>query len=156
MLNDRGERLACCLTSAHRANAKLLPNRTQRLLGKLFGDKGYLSQPLLEQLLPHGVQHITRLTSNMKNRLISLSDKLLRRQRPLIESSTDPLKHVSLIEHPRQRSPLPFCLNRVAGLIADSPQPQKPSLPLNLHSLEAVTYPCLTLVIWSTLPLFGA
>lgn len=141
VVNDCGELLGCCLTPAHRADVKLLPKLTKRLFGKLFGDKGYLSQPMFEQLLEHGVQLITRLKSNMKNRLMSLSDKLLLRKRAIIESITDQLKNVSQIEHTRHRSPLNFCINLVCGLIAYSHQPKKPSLRLDLRQLEAVAYP---------------
>ena len=141
VVNDCGELLGCCLTPAHRADVKLLPKLTRRLFGKLFGDKGYLSQPMFEQLLEHGVQLITRLKSNMKNRLMSLSDKLLLRKRAIIESITDQLKNISQIEHTRHRSPLNFCINLVCGLIAYCHQPKKPSLRLDLHQLEAITYP---------------
>lgn len=141
VVNDCGELFACCLTPAHRADVKLLPKLTQRLFGKLFGDKGYLSQPMFEQLLEHGVQLITRLKSNMKNRLMSLSDKLLLRKRVIIESITDQLKNVSQIEHTRHRSPLNFCINLICGLIAYCRQLKKPSLRLDLHQLEAVAYP---------------
>lgn len=141
VVNDCGELLGCCLTPAHRADVKLLPKLTQRLFGKLFGDKGYLSQPMFEQLLQHGVQLITRLKSNMKNRLMSLSDKLLLRKRAIIETITDQLKNVSQIEHTRHRSPLNFCINLVCGLIAYCHQPKKPSLRLDLLQLEAVAYP---------------
>lgn len=138
VVNDRGELLGCCLTPAQRHDVKLLPKLAQRLFGKLFGDKGYLSQPMFEQLLQHGVQLITKLKTNMKNRLMSLSDKLLLRKRAIIESITDQLKNISQIEHSRHRSPVNFCVNLVCGLIAYCHQPKKPSLQLELNQLEAV------------------
>jgi hypothetical protein len=138
VVNDCGDLLGCCLTPAHRADVKLVPKLSKRLWGKLFGDKGYLSQPLFEQLLAQGVQLITRLKSNMKNRLMALSDKLLLRKRAIIESITDQLKNISQIEHTRHRSPLNFCINLVCGLIAYAHQPKKPSLRLDLHQLEAI------------------
>jgi len=49
VVNDCGELLGCCLTPAHRHDVKLLPKLTKRLFGKLFGDKGYLSQPMCFQ-----------------------------------------------------------------------------------------------------------
>jgi hypothetical protein len=61
VVNDCGELLACCLTPANRRDVKLLPQLSQRLFGKLFGDKGYLSQAMLEQLLQHRLQLITNL-----------------------------------------------------------------------------------------------
>ena len=141
VVNDCGELLGCCLTPAHRPDVKLLPKLSKRLFGKLFGDKGYLSQSMFEQLLQHGVQLITKLKSNMKNRLMSLSDKLLLRKRAIIESITDQLKNISQIEHTRHRSPLNFCVNLVCGLIAYCHQPKKPSLRLDLPQLDAVCYP---------------
>ena len=141
VVNDGGELLACCLTPAQRADVKLLPKLSKRLFGKLFGDKGYLSQPMAEQLLRQGVHLITRLKANMKNRLMTLNDKLLLRKRALIESITDQLKNISQIEHTRHRSPLNFCINLVCGLIAYSHQPKKPSLRLDLPQLEALAYP---------------
>ena len=98
----------------------------QRLFGKLFGDKGYVSQSMMQHLLEHGVQLITRLKSNMKNRLLPLHDQL---------------KNISQIEHSRHRSPLNFCVNLLCGLIAYSHQPKKPSLRLDLPQLEAFSYP---------------
>jgi hypothetical protein len=141
VVNDCGELLGCCLTAAHRHDVKQLPKLAKRLYGKLFGDKGYLSQPLFEQLLQHGVQLITKLKTNMKNRLMALSDKLLLRKRAIIESVTDQLKNLSQIEHSRHRSPVNFCVNLVCGLIAYCHQPKKPSLQLDLNQLEAFCYP---------------
>jgi hypothetical protein len=141
VVNDRGELLACCLTPANRHDVKLLPKLSQRLFGKLFGDKGYLSQAAFDALFAHGVQLITKLKSNMKNRLMSLHDKLLLRKRALIETITDQLKNISQIEHTRHRSPLNFCVNLLSGLIAYCHQPKKPSLHLDSYQLEAFAYP---------------
>lgn len=116
----------------------LLPKLSKRLFGKLFGDKGDLSQPMFAQLLQQGVELITKLKANMKNRLMSLSDKLLLRKRAIIESITDQLKNISQIEHSRHRSPINFCVNLVCGLIAYCHQPKKPSLHLDWPQLEAV------------------
>jgi hypothetical protein len=68
--------------------------------------RGYVSQKLALQLWQHSdIQLITKLKRNMKNRLIVLSDKLLRRQ-AVIESGIDQLKNISQIEHFRHRSPV--------------------------------------------------
>ena len=80
----------------------------------------------------------TRLKSNMKNRLMALSDKLLLRKRALIESITDQLKNVSQMEHTRHRSPLNFLINVLAGLIAYTHQPNKPALNLSPKETKAL------------------
>ena len=61
------------------------------LFGKIFGDKGHLSQPLFTQLYEEGIQLITRLKKGMKNKLMPWLDKLLLRKRGIIETINDQL-----------------------------------------------------------------
>jgi hypothetical protein len=138
VVNDRGQLLACRLTAGNVDDRTPVPQLSKWLWGKLFGDKGYLSQPLTEQLLQRGIHLVTRLKSKMKNRLILLSDKLLLRKRSILETIIDQLKNISQIEHTRHRSMANFMVNVVCGLIAYSHQPTKPSLALDLPQLEAL------------------
>jgi hypothetical protein len=71
----------------------------------------------------------------MKNRVMRLWDKLLLRKRALIETVNDQLKNISQIEHTRHRSVTGFRVNVVAGLIAYSHRPKKPSLGLRRNPL---------------------
>ena len=128
MVNDAGELLAVYITAANRHELKALPKLVKRLFGKLFGDMAYVSQPMFEQLMQQGIQLVTKVKSNMKNKLMVMSDKLLLRKRSIIETINDQLKNISQIEHTRHRSPLNFLVNLVAGLIAYCWQPKKPSL----------------------------
>jgi Transposase DDE domain len=49
----------------------LCPNWSAGRSRKLFGDKGYLSQPLMEQLLiTQGLHLITKLRKKLRNRLL--------------------------------------------------------------------------------------
>jgi len=43
--------------------------------GKLFGDKGYISEKLNQLLFVDGIQPITSIRSDMKNSLMEMSDK---------------------------------------------------------------------------------
>jgi hypothetical protein len=138
VVNDRGELLACRLTAGNVDDRGPVAQLIKRLWGKLFGDKGYLSLPLTRQLRQRGITLITKLKSNMKNRLILLSDKLLLRKRSILETITDQLKNISQIEHTRHRSLANFMVNLVAGLIAYCHQPKKPALALDLPQLEAL------------------
>src|SRR5437773_2745704 len=99
--------------SMYIACLKAWPNAEKaRFFGKLFGDKGYLSQALFDQLLNHHALHlITKLRKNMKNRLMLLEDKILLRKRAIIESIHDQLKNISQIEHTCHSSPLNFLVN---------------------------------------------
>lgn len=130
IVNDRGELLAFQLTPGNIDDRHPVPILARELFGKLFGDKGYISQALFEQLWEHNVQLITHVRQNMKNRLVVLSDKLLLRKRSIIETINDQLKNISQIEHSRHRSPINFLVNLFAGLIAYCHQPKKPSLHL--------------------------
>lgn len=139
--NDRGELLACCLTPGNVDDRRPVPQllrRIRRRFGKLFADRGYISQPLAEQLLlEHGLQLITKLRKNMHNRLLDVSDKLLLRKRAIIETIYDQLKNIYQIEHSRHRSPVTFLVNLVAGLIASCHQPKKLALDLDPFRLPA-------------------
>ena len=77
----------------------------------------------------------------MKNTLMDLTDKILLRKRAVIECVNDFLKNICQIEHTRHRSPKNFMVNLLAGLIAYTHQPKKPSLPLapKDHALLALT-----------------
>jgi hypothetical protein len=131
VINDGGELLACQITPGNVDDRQPVPVLCSRLFGKLIADRGYISQPLFEQLLDtFRVQLITKLRKNMKNRLLPLMDKLLLRKRAIIESVVDQLKNISQIEHTRHRSPINCFINIIAGLIAYCHQPKKPSLNL--------------------------
>ncbi len=51
VVNDQGELLAFCLTAGNVDDRHPVPKLAKGLIGKLFGDKGYLSQPLAQHLL---------------------------------------------------------------------------------------------------------
>jgi hypothetical protein len=135
IVNEQGELLAFQLTPANVDDRVPVPDWTQGLFGKLFGDRGYISQALFERLLARGVQLVTKLKKNMKNRLMPMLDQILLRQRAVIESVNDYLKNVCQIEHSRHRSPLNFLVNLVAGLVAYTYQAHKPSLDLEPKGL---------------------
>jgi hypothetical protein len=139
VVNDRGDILAFQLTSGNVDDRVPVPKLAAKLFGKLFGDKGYLSTPLFQTLFEQGLQLVTNLRSNMKNKLTPLADKLLLRKRWIIETINDQLKNMSQIEHSRHRSPVNFIVNVLAGLIAYMWQPKKPSLHFTQHQASALS-----------------
>jgi hypothetical protein len=138
LIKDLGEVLACYLTPANVDDRRPVPRLVRGLRGKIFGDRGYISQALFETLFAHGVQLITKLRKDMKNKLLPLLDKLLPRKRSLIETVHDQLKNISQIEHSRHRSVANFLVNLIAGLIAYTYQAKKPSLHLRMPHEEAL------------------
>jgi Transposase DDE domain len=92
----------------------------QHLFGKVFADKGYISQAMFEELMDSvGVQVVTKLKRNMKQRLMSLGDRLLLRKRAVVETVIDQLKNISQIEHSRHRSPVIAAAKAVRTLLRE-------------------------------------
>ena len=131
VVNDCGEILSFQLTPGNVDDRKPVPFLAKDLIGKLFADKGYISNQLYEELLEKGVQLITGIRKNMKNHLIPLADKILLRKRSIIETINGQLKNISQIEHSRHRNFVNFLLNLFAGLIAYCLQAKKPSIRIN-------------------------
>ena len=48
IINDIGEIIAFKITSSTTDDRKVVPSMTEGLIGKISGDKGYISQPLFE------------------------------------------------------------------------------------------------------------
>lgn len=74
-----------------------MPGLTKGIIDKLFGDRGYISQALFEQLWQQGLQLVTKIKKNIKNRLMPLLDKILLRKRAIIEPVNDQLKNIAQI-----------------------------------------------------------
>jgi Transposase DDE domain len=130
IVNDNGDLLALRFTPGNVDDRAPVPALAEDLWGKLFGDRGYISQTLFEQLWEQGLQLMTKLRRNMKNKLMPMVDKLLLRKRTLIESIGEQLKHVCQIEHTRHRSASNGFVNMLAALVAYTWQERRPSLHL--------------------------
>ena len=136
VVNHYGEVLSCCVTPGNIDDRQPVGKLTRGLEGKLFGDRGYLSKKLFQQLFSQGLQLITTLKKNMKPVLIPLRDKLLLRKRFIIETINDQLKNISQIEHSRHRSLKNFMVNLISGLIAYTWQKKKPEIFINPSQLN--------------------
>ena len=136
-VNDEGAILGFYLTAANVDERLPADWITHGLSGKLVGDKGYISQTLFERLMARGLKLITKLRRNMKNRFVSMDEKLLLRKRAIIETINDQLKNISNIEHTRHRSLWNFLGNLASGLIAYCWKEKKPSLNLKFNNLAS-------------------
>ena len=132
VINHLGELLGFRLTPGNVDDRKPVPQIVKRLWGKLFADKGYISQPLTEKLFEQDIELITKVKKGMKEKLIPLFDKLLLRKRAVIESVIDQLKNISQIEHSRHRSVSNFLVNVIAGLVAYTFREKKPALNIQI------------------------
>jgi len=128
IINTKGQIIAVRITAGNVDDRDVVDAMTENLFGKIFGDKGYISKELFNQLFKRGLKIITGIKSNMKNYLMPLQDKILLRQRSLIESVFDILKHHMNLEHTRHRSPINFLVNALACLVAYSLRTSKPKI----------------------------
>jgi hypothetical protein len=130
VINDRGEVLNFAITQANVDDREPLKNESflKAIFGKLFADKGYISDKLTKILFVNDIHLITSIRNNMKNSLMTMSDKIMLRKRSVIETVNDELKNICQVEHSRHRSFANFITNIVAGLIAYSFLPKKPSI----------------------------
>ena len=99
-VNTCGELLNVTLTAGKGDDRAVAPDFVAALFGQSFGDKGSVSQPLFEQLWADGVQLITKLKKNMKERLWPPSTSWCCANERLV----DQLKNIPQIEHLRHRS----------------------------------------------------
>ena len=109
-------------------NLSVVTKITKNISGKLFGDKGYLSDKLFKTLYKNGIHLITKIKKNMKNKLIDFYDKLLLKKRGVIESVNNLLKNNCMLEHSRHRSVSNFFVNIFSTLNAYSFLDHKPSI----------------------------
>ncbi|RKR82219.1 DDE family transposase [Mucilaginibacter gracilis] len=130
VLSDKGEILNFAITQANVDDREPLKNEAflKAVFGKLFADKGYISEKLTKILFVGDIHLITNIRNNMKNSLMTMNDKIMLRKRSVIETVNDELKNICQIEHSRHRSFTNFIVNIVSGLIAYSFLPKKPSI----------------------------
>jgi hypothetical protein len=136
IINDRGEILAFYLTKGNvdDRDIKVMKSLTENIFGKLFGDKGYVSQALFDLLFADGIQLITKVRKNMKQKNLTETEQILLRKRAIIESVNDELKNICKLQHTRHRSVNGFLFNIMATLAAYSFFPKKPSLNIQMEN----------------------
>lgn len=120
LCNDSGEIITFCLTGANvdDRDKRVWTVFAKELYGKVFADRGYIKQALFEELFDRGIHLVHGLRANMKNRLMSMWDKIMLRKRYIIECINDMLKNKANIVHSRHRSIHNFIMNICAALTA--------------------------------------
>ncbi|NIU02441.1 MAG: transposase, partial [Nitrosopumilaceae archaeon] len=92
------------------------------------------SKALSELLFQDGIQLITKVRKNMKNKPLSDVEKVLLRKRAIIETVNDELKNICQVEHTRHRSIDNFLINILGALAAYSFFPKKPSINVEFET----------------------
>ena len=81
----------------------------------------------LEKVCKH-LRIFTKLKSNMKGAIMSVSDRLLLRKRTIIETVNDELKNIAQVEHSRHRCFDNFIVNLLGTIAAYCLFPKKPCI----------------------------
>lgn len=127
IVNDKEDILNFTIPQGNTNDRKPLKQERffHKIFGKLFADKGYIDKKLVQLLFIDDVQLIPSIRNNMKNRLMTLSDKILLRKRAVIETVNDELKNIYHIEHPKHKRFGNLYTHLVSGSIVYSFLPQK-------------------------------
>ncbi len=141
VINEKGEILNFVLTQGNVDDREPLKSKRfiKKISGKLYGDKGYVSAPLAQQLFIDGIALITGIRNNMRNILMEMSDKILLRKRSIIETVNDELKNICQIEHSRHRSFGNFISNILAAIATYSFFPKKPTITFGNNAMGLLT-----------------
>ncbi|MDR0940240.1 MAG: IS982 family transposase [Mediterranea sp.] len=133
--NDKGELLNFCLTKGNvdDRDERVFGVLSQNIFGKLYADKGYISGKLFDMLFTDGIHLVTGIRSNMKNKLMSMRDKILLRKRSVIETINDELKNICQVEHSRHRSVTNFLMNLLGAIVAYSFFDKKPAIKFEVE-----------------------
>ena len=84
VINSCGEITGVSLTAGNADDRSVVDSVTKHITGLLFGDKGYIKQELFDQLYSRGLKFITGIRKGMKNKLMSLFEKVLLRKRSIL------------------------------------------------------------------------
>lgn len=135
-INDKGEILNLMSTPCNVDDRQPLYSKSfiENVKGKLCGDKRYLGKQLFGFLFMNGIQLVTKVKNNIRNSLMSVSDKIMLRKRALIESVNDELKNIAQREHSSHRSFANFITNALSAIAAYCLFPKKPSISLGLFT----------------------
>jgi len=142
MCNDSGKIITFCLTGANvdDRDKRVWTVFAKELYGKVFADRGYIKQALFEELFDRGIHLVHGLRANMKNRLMSMWDRIMLRKRCIIECINDLLKNKANIVHSRHRSIHNFIMNICAALTAYCFFENKPeALPVHVEKSAQLT-----------------
>ena len=132
IINEKGEIMNITITRGNKNDVSVVDKLVAGLAGKLFGDKGYISEKLVDRLLKKGLHLVTSIKKTMKNKIMTTYDKIMLRKRSLIETVFDYLKNKFNLEHSRHRSPINFLVHILSTVLAYQFKKNKPAITKNV------------------------
>jgi hypothetical protein len=134
IINPQGSLIKASFSSGNKDDRKHFSSMIKDIFGKVFGDRGYISKELFNDLLDKNIQLITRIKKGMKNILMPLNDRALLLKRALVETVIGKIKLLNKFEHSRHRSVKNAFSHMIASLINYQLLPTKPSIDTILNS----------------------
>jgi len=131
VINQMGEILNLNVTKGNISDSKAAKSIAQNLIGKLFGDKGYLGQELKNDLLKNGLELFTRVRKNMKQKFISRINQFLLSKRGVVETVIGQFKTRYNMISTRYRTPANYFMNIISAVTAYQLNPRKPRININ-------------------------
>ena len=138
LMNQEGEIVNSDLSNGHIADLKKVEDLVNGLSATVYGDRGYISQPLKETLKEQGIDLITYPRKNMRVTLLPFSDEFHLRQRKRIETLIGLLKEKYHLVTSKHRSIAGFLAGVFSSLCAyQLCQKNKPKI----HVIKSLAYP---------------
>jgi len=134
VFNELREVVAVKITPGNVDDRTPVRELTKDLIGKLFGDKGYVGKKLAQDLLKRGLVLMTRVKKNMKSLPMSFLDKSLLNGRNIVETIIGHIKEYSSLRLPKHRSVPNAMTHIIAALVSYQinslqPTPMPTALP---------------------------
>nr|WP_263364501.1 transposase [Candidatus Enterovibrio escacola] len=92
IINHQGGIISVTVTTVNVDDIKSVSEMVDEIWGCLYGEKGYISGSLKRELADKGVILITGVKKNMKPKVMKLWNRLILRQRFIIETVFNQLK----------------------------------------------------------------
>lgn len=134
VFNHLNDIMAVRITPGNVSDTAPVDSITKDLIGKLFGDKGYLGKKLTNKLLERGLALMTKVRSNMKRIPMQTADRMLLNCRNMAETIIGHIKEFSSLNIPKHRSVINAFVHICASIAAYQIDPLTPK---NKNLIEA-------------------
>jgi len=118
IINKYGHPISFELTKSTVDDRKVPESIFSKIFGKLYGDRGYISEKFRKKLKDNMIDMINPIRSDMKPKLVTEEDNNNLKKRGIIESVFNLLKNVLSMQHTRHRSGKNYVVNLISSLCA--------------------------------------
>lgn len=137
LFNIHGEIVNLRVTKANVDDRIGARDLLQELIGKVFGDRGYIGKDFFKSMYESGVHIVTKIKAKMKNILMDIWDKFYLKKRSIVESIFSSIKSCNTFEHSRHRSVQNAFCHILSALISYQLRSDKPSFAPYMEEVMA-------------------